>query len=55
VHYRGKAEHLVEVWIAVRANLRAVLEHTTLADVTTGKLPRNVKRLAASKDAWEHR
>jgi Rrf2 family protein len=55
VHYRGNAEHLVEVWIAVRASLRAVLEHTTLADLTSGKLPRNVKRLAASKDAWEHR
>ena len=55
VHYRGKAEHLVEVWIAVRANLRAVLEHTTLADVTSGKLPRTVKRLASSPDAWEHR
>jgi Rrf2 family protein len=55
VHYRGKAEHLVEVWIAVRANLRAVLEHTTIADVTSGKLPKAVKRLAASPDAWEHR
>jgi Rrf2 family protein len=55
VHYRGKAEHLVEVWIAVRANLRAVLEHTTLADVTSGKLPKTVKQLAASPDAWEHR
>jgi len=55
VHYRGKAEHLVEVWIAVRANLRAVLEHTTIADVTSGKLPKTVKRLAASPDAWEHR
>ena len=55
VHYRGNSEHLAEVWIAVRANLRAVLEKTTLADVTSGKLPRNVKRLTASKDAWEHR
>jgi Rrf2 family protein len=55
VHYRGNAEHLVEVWIAVRANLRDVLENTTIADVTSGKLPRNVKRLAASKGAWEHR
>jgi Rrf2 family protein len=53
VHYRGRAEHLQEVWIAVRANLRAVLERTTLADVTSGRLPRNVKRLAASPEAWE--
>ena len=55
IEYRGNAEHLVEVWIAVRANLRAVLEHTTLADVTSGKLPKTVKQLAASPDAWEHR
>jgi hypothetical protein len=32
-----------------------VLEHTTLADVTSGKLPKTVKQLAASPDAWEHR
>jgi hypothetical protein len=30
-----------------------VLESTTLADVTSGKLPRNVKRLASSPDAWQ--
>ena len=55
LQYRGHAEHLQDVWIAVRASLRAVLETTTLADVTNGKLPRAVKRLASSPDAWEHR
>jgi Rrf2 family protein len=53
LEYRGKAEHLQDVWIAVRASLRGVLETTTLADVTTGKLPRNVKRLASAPDSWE--
>src|SRR3954464_2223835 len=31
--YRGNAEHLQEVWIAVRASLRSVLEEVTLADL----------------------
>jgi Rrf2 family protein len=51
--YRGQAEHLQDVWIAVRASLRGVLEKTTLADVTSGKLPKSVKQLASSPDAWE--
>ena len=55
ITYRGNAEHLQEVWIAVRANLRAVLESTTLADLTSGELPKAVKRLASSPDAWVHR
>jgi Rrf2 family protein len=55
IHYRGHAEHLREVWIAVRANLRAVLETTTLADLTSGKLPPVVEHLAESPDAWEPR
>src|SRR5215510_5946287 len=33
IEYRGNAEHLQEVWIAVRASLRTVLEHVTLADL----------------------
>jgi len=55
ITYRGNAEHLQEVWIAVRANLRAVLETTTLADLTSGKLPQVVKHLSDSPDAWEPR
>ncbi len=39
IEYRGNAEHLQEVWIAVRASLRTVLEHVTLADLVSGELP----------------
>jgi len=53
--YEGAALHLQEVWIAVRASLRAVLEHTTLADVASGKLPANVRRLASDPDSWVSR
>jgi Rrf2 family protein len=53
--YGGAAEHLQDVWIAVRATLRSVLETTTLADVVAGKLPANVRRLVADPDAWVSR
>lgn len=55
IEYRGSAEHLQEVWIAVRANLRAVVEHVTLADLVSGDLPALVEELAASPDAWAPR
>jgi Rrf2 family protein len=53
VEYAGSAERLREVWIAVRANLRAVLEHVTLADVAQGELPAEIGALAADPDAWQ--
>jgi Rrf2 family protein len=52
VEYPGAAEPLREVWIAVRGNLRAVLETTTLADLAAGRLPDEVTRIAADPDAW---
>ena len=50
--YTGPAERLPEVWIAVRAALRGVLEHVTIADIASGRLPKRVERLAADPDAW---
>jgi Rrf2 family protein len=55
VHYAGPAEALEDVWIAVRANLRAVLEHVTVADVASGSLPREIVKLAKDPDAWAAR
>jgi Rrf2 family protein len=52
VEYGGASEQLRDVWIAVRANLRAVLETVTLADVATGRLPDDVARIAADPEAW---
>lgn len=51
--YDGAAEHLQQVWVAVRAGLRQVLEHVTLADIAHGRLPRSVERLTADPDAWQ--
>jgi Rrf2 family protein len=53
--YAGTAESLQTVWIAVRANLRAVLDEVTLADVVSGKLPAAVRRLTEDPDAWVRR
>jgi Rrf2 family protein len=55
IEYSGNSESLQEVWIAVRASLRAVLEQVTLADVVSGELPESVQELAASPDAWAAR
>ena len=55
VTYRGTATPLRDVWIAVRANLRAVLERVTLADLAAGDLPASVEELAANPDAWSTR
>lgn len=51
--YRGAAENLQLVWIAVRASLRRVLENVTLAEVVAGKLPSPVAKLAADPEAWQ--
>ena len=55
VTYAGSAARLREVWIAVRANLRAVLEHVTIADLAQGELPASIEQLAADPDAMQPR
>ncbi len=53
--YEGVAVHLPQVWVAVRAALRAVLDTTSLADVLGGDLPEPVRELTANPDAWINR
>src|SRR4051794_28072900 len=52
VDYKGAAEPLQQVWIAVRASLRGVVERVTLADVAAGRLPARVAKLAEDPEAW---
>jgi Rrf2 family protein len=52
LEYVEPTEYLQQVWIAVRANLRSVLESVTLADVAGGKLPRRIQKLVEDDDAW---
>lgn len=51
LEYTGSAEPLREVWIAVRASLRRVLEDVTLADVAAGALPEHVAELTTDPGA----
>mgnify|MGYP003946040955 FL=1 len=53
--YPGAAEKLRDVWVALRANIRAVLEGVTLADVARGELPARVEELTRDADAWVRR
>ena len=53
VEYAGSAERLRDVWIAVRASLRSVLERVTLADLARGELPAAVAELASDPEAWQ--
>ena len=55
IEYVGSAEALQNVWIALRANLRKVLEQVTVADVAAGKLPKDVLALTRAEEAWQTR
>jgi Rrf2 family protein len=52
VAYEGPAETLAQVWIAVRASLRSVVESVTVADVAAGRLPARVAKLTTDPEAW---
>jgi Rrf2 family protein len=53
--YIGAAEPLQTVWIALRANERAILEEVTLAHLVTGNLPDSVRKLADLPGSWNAR
>jgi Rrf2 family protein len=52
IHYVGAAEPLQEVWIALRTNIRAVLEGVTLADLAHRSLPEQIATLAREPASW---
>jgi Rrf2 family protein len=53
--YDGTAEHLQQVWVALRAAVRSVLDEVTLEDVVKGRLPAHLRRLITAPDAWQPR
>jgi Rrf2 family protein len=55
VAYPGAAVRLQEVWVALRAALRSVLESVTLADLVNGELPPIVGDLTSQAEAWSRR
>lgn len=52
LHYAGSAEKLRDVWVAVRAALRSVLENVTLAEVVGGELPWRIEAVLHDPEAW---
>ena len=52
LEYQGAAAALPRMWVALRANLRTVLEGVSLADLASGELPANVAALTDDPDAW---
>jgi len=55
LEYPGVAAKLRDVWVALRANVRGVLEQVTVADVARGELPQRVDELTRDEDAWARR
>jgi Rrf2 family protein len=55
LHYPGPAAKLRDVWVAVRANLRGVLESITLAEVAEGRLPWRIDAILNDPEAWVKR
>jgi len=51
--YCGPTAALTDVWMALRASMRSVLEETSLADVAAGRLPSHVDGLAAAYRSQE--
>jgi Rrf2 family protein len=52
VQYEGAAASLRDIWVAVRASLRRVLESTSLQDVVDRELPEGVMELTADPEAY---
>ncbi|EWS82427.1 RrF2 family transcriptional regulator [Brachybacterium phenoliresistens] len=54
LEYTGAAASLQHVWVALRVNVRAVLEQVTLADLAAGTLPASVLALTGDDAAWQN-
>ncbi|MFI8106097.1 RrF2 family transcriptional regulator [Streptomyces sp. NPDC086023] len=50
--YTGPAESLLPLWIALRANVREILDGVSLADVAASALPADVSALSQAPGAW---
>jgi Rrf2 family protein len=55
IEFKGTAEPLRDVWIALRVSVRRVLEEVSLADVAAGTVPSRVAELTADPGAWDRR
>jgi len=53
--YKGGAKPLQAIWIALRANIRAVMDEVTLQDVVSDEIPASVRELSEPAEAWSPR
>lgn len=53
VGYSGAATRLQDIWIALRASERAILEQVSLEHIATGELPEQIRRLTDDPAAWQ--
>ncbi|MBA3358865.1 MAG: Rrf2 family transcriptional regulator [Thermoleophilaceae bacterium] len=53
--YEGAAVELRQVWIALRASMREVLEQVTLDDLARGRLPVGITDRTEAPGAWARR
>lgn len=50
--YTGPAESLLPLWVALRANVRQILDGVSLADVASAQLPPEILGLTETPEAW---
>lgn len=53
--YTGAAENLPNLWVAVRAAVREVVDEVSLAELISGRMPAHVRKLTTRPDAWQPR
>jgi Rrf2 family protein len=49
----GDTEPFISLWVAVRAALRSVLDHVTVADLAAGRLPDEISAVLEDSEVWE--
>ncbi|MFI8962813.1 RrF2 family transcriptional regulator [Streptomyces sp. NPDC053493] len=52
--YTGPAESLLTLWVALRANVRHVLDGVSLAELAAARLPAEIVALAEDPEAWSN-
>lgn len=52
LEYGGTAAPLQRVWIALRTNMRSVLETVSVADVAANQIPAAIDALADEQESW---
>lgn len=53
--YTGNAVHLPQLWVAVRAALRGVVDEVALSELVAGEFPERIRELTKGADAWQPR